>query len=119
MPEPEKYRGRCWQPTIELFTGSPMKELEKRLKELRGFAATVSIAQTPQSSQGLDHQPKSTYGGTIGSGLDHMWQRVAWLDVNERSGPRPEGVLCPSVGECQAREHPHRGIGREDGIGCF
>jgi hypothetical protein len=32
-------RGRCLQPTIGLSTGSPMEELEKGLKELRGFAA--------------------------------------------------------------------------------
>jgi hypothetical protein len=35
----DKYRGRCWQPTIGLSMWSPMEELEKELKELRGFAA--------------------------------------------------------------------------------
>ena len=38
MPEPDKYRGGCSQPTIELITGSLMEELEKRPKELKGFA---------------------------------------------------------------------------------
>jgi hypothetical protein len=41
LPEPGKYRGRCWQATIGLRTwpplGSAMEELEKRLKELKGF----------------------------------------------------------------------------------
>ena len=34
-----KYRGGCLQPTIGLSMGSPMEELEKGLKELKGFAA--------------------------------------------------------------------------------
>ena len=35
---PEKYRGGCSQPSIGLSTGFPMDELEKGLKELKGFA---------------------------------------------------------------------------------
>ena len=38
-PVPDKYGGGCSQPTIGLSTGSSMKELEKELKELKGFAA--------------------------------------------------------------------------------
>jgi hypothetical protein len=38
MPEPDKYSGGCSQPTIGISTGSPMEELEKGLKELKGFA---------------------------------------------------------------------------------
>ena len=38
LPEPDKYRGRCLQPKIGLSAGSVMEELEKGLKELRGFA---------------------------------------------------------------------------------
>jgi hypothetical protein len=41
MTEPEKYKGRCLQPTIGLSMGSSMKELEKGLKELKGFATPV------------------------------------------------------------------------------
>jgi hypothetical protein len=46
-----------------------MEELEKGLKELKGFAAPWEEQQyepnsTPQSSQGLNHQLKSTRGGT-------------------------------------------------------
>ena len=49
------------------FQGSQMEMLEKELKELRGFAAPwgeqqVSTGQTSQTSQELDHQPKSTHG---------------------------------------------------------
>jgi hypothetical protein len=38
LPEPDKHRGRCSQPTIGLSSGSPMEELEKGLKELKEFA---------------------------------------------------------------------------------
>jgi hypothetical protein len=40
LPEPDKYRGEYLQPAIELSMGSPMEELEKGLKELKGFANT-------------------------------------------------------------------------------
>jgi hypothetical protein len=36
MPEPDKYRGRSSQPPIEHC--SPVEELEKGLKDLKGFA---------------------------------------------------------------------------------
>jgi hypothetical protein len=38
LPEPDKYRGGCPLPTIGLCCRSPMEELEKGLKELKGFA---------------------------------------------------------------------------------
>ena len=37
LPVPDKYRSGCSQSSIGLSTGSPMKELEKGLKELEGF----------------------------------------------------------------------------------
>jgi len=61
------------QPTIELSMGSPMEELEKGLKEMKGFATPQEEQQyqptrhTPQSSQGINHQPKSTHGWIHGS----------------------------------------------------
>ena len=36
--EPDKYRGRCLQPTIGLSMGSSIEEIEKGLKELKDFA---------------------------------------------------------------------------------
>jgi hypothetical protein len=36
---PDKYKNGRSQPSIGLITGSPMKELEKVPKELKGFAA--------------------------------------------------------------------------------
>ena len=38
MPEPEKYRYECLQPTIGLSMGTPVEELGEGLKELKGFA---------------------------------------------------------------------------------
>jgi hypothetical protein len=38
LPEPDQYKGGCSQPTSRLSTGTPMEELEKGLKELKGFA---------------------------------------------------------------------------------
>jgi hypothetical protein len=38
LSDPDKYRGRRSQPTIELNMGSPKEELEKGLKELKGLA---------------------------------------------------------------------------------
>jgi hypothetical protein len=38
LPEPDKYRGGGLQPTIGLSRGSPIEELEKGMKELKGFA---------------------------------------------------------------------------------
>ena len=40
LPEPDKSRGRCLQPTVGLCKGSSKEELENRLKELKGFATT-------------------------------------------------------------------------------
>jgi hypothetical protein len=38
LPVPDKYRSGYSQPSIGLSIGSPMKELEKVLRELKGFA---------------------------------------------------------------------------------
>jgi hypothetical protein len=38
-PVPDKYRSGSSQPTIGLSTGSPMKELEKGSKEVKGLPA--------------------------------------------------------------------------------
>jgi hypothetical protein len=38
LTDPDKYRGGCSQSTIRLSTEIPKEELEKGLKELKGFA---------------------------------------------------------------------------------
>jgi hypothetical protein len=40
LPEPDIYRGGCSQSTIRLSMGFPMEELERGLKELKGFATS-------------------------------------------------------------------------------
>ena len=47
LPEPDEYRGRGLQPTVGLSNGSQMEELEKGLKEVKGFA-TLSERQYQQ-----------------------------------------------------------------------
>jgi hypothetical protein len=51
--------------------GTTMEEVEKELKELKGFGIhrkKNNINQhNIQRSQGLNNQPKSTHGGTHGS----------------------------------------------------
>ena len=51
LPEPYKYRDRYWQKTIGQSEGSPIEELEKGLKELKGIATNQSL----KGSQGLSH----------------------------------------------------------------
>jgi hypothetical protein len=38
---PDKYRNGCSQSSIGLSTGSPMKQLEKELKELKAIGETT------------------------------------------------------------------------------
>jgi hypothetical protein len=84
--------------------GSPMEELEKGLKELRGFAAPwgeqeCKPARPPGAPPGLVHQPKNTHGGTDGSGSICGRGWPCWTSVGGVAlGPES---LCPSVGECQ------------------
>ena len=41
----DKNRGRCLQPNIELMAGSPVEELEKGVKKLKGFATPYEKQQ--------------------------------------------------------------------------
>ena len=57
MQEPDIYRGRWSQPTIELVTWSPMEELVKGLKELKGVCnpigrKAISTNHTPPELPG-------------------------------------------------------------------
>jgi hypothetical protein len=60
---PDKYNSGWSEPSIVRITGSPMKELDKIPKGLKGFATPCEkqhyeLTSTPQSSQGLIHQSK-------------------------------------------------------------
>jgi hypothetical protein len=92
---------------IGLSTGSPMKELEKELKELKGFAVQEKEQQYETNSsprtQGLNHQPKSTHGGTHGSSCICSRGCPSWSSMGgEALGPVK--ALCPSVGESQGQK---------------
>jgi hypothetical protein len=64
---------------------------------------TIWTNQYPQSSQGLNHQPKKTHGGTHGSSFicSRGWLSKTSL-VGEALGPVK--ALCPSAAECQCRK---------------
>jgi hypothetical protein len=90
--------------------------------------ACSPIGETPiwtkqysQSSQGLNHQPKNTHGGTHGSSYICRREWPCWTSMGgEALGP--EKTWCPSVGKCQDREVGVGGLvsrGRGDGIGVF
>jgi len=75
---------------------------EERLKELKGFAPhrkNNNINQPdPQSSQGLNHQPKSTHGQTHGSSCICSRGWPCWAPM----GREALGLVkapCPSVME--------------------
>jgi hypothetical protein len=92
---------------------------------------TISTNQTPQSSQGLNHQPRSTHGGTDGFSCIGSRGWPCWASMRgEAFGPVK--ARCPSVGEFKGGEagvsgwvggrvgeHLHRSRGREDEIGSF
>jgi hypothetical protein len=94
-----------------------MEELEKGPKELKGFAAPweeqqyepTSTLPPSQSSQGLNHQPKSTHGVTQGSSF--MCSR-GWPCGTSMRGDAlgPVKALCPSLGECQDRKIGEGGL---------
>jgi hypothetical protein len=110
-----------------------MEELEKELMDLKGFAThrknnnINQLDPPPQSSQELNHKPKSTHGGSHGSSYICSRGWHCWTSMGgETLGPGK--ASCPSVGECQGGEvgvggrvgeYPHRSREREDGIGDF
>ena len=83
-----------------------MENLEKGLKELRGFSVpwgggsiNVNCSDSWHSRE-LDHQPKSTHGGTHGSSCRCGRGWPFWISAGgEALGPGQ--VPCPSVGEGQ------------------
>ena len=114
------------EPTTGRSTGSPTEELEQSLKEVcKPIRRTIiSTNQTPQSSQGLNYQPKSTHGVTHGS--SHIYSK-GWPNRKRRGHWSWEGWI-PHVRECQGREvgmggcvveNPLRSWGSGVGIGDF
>ena len=85
-----------------------MKELEKVPNELKG-SATLYVEQqyeltsTPQSSQGLNLQAKSTHGGTHGSSCICSRGCPCQSSMGGEALV-PVKALCPSIGEYQDQE---------------
>jgi hypothetical protein len=70
---------------------------------------TIRTNQYPQSSQGLNHQPKNTHGGTHGSSC--MCSRACSSRLSMGGvALGPVKALCPSIGKCQGQE---AGVGME------
>ena len=100
-----------------------MEELEKGPKELKGFASPQEEQQYelkyPQSSQGLNHQPKSTHGRTPSCICSRGWPN--WSSMRGEALGSVK-ALCSSIGECQGREVGVGGLvssGRVEEIGVF
>jgi len=107
--------------TTGLSTRTPKEKLGQGLKELKGFATPWEEQQFQpirphQSSQGLNHQPKSTHGRTHGSSCicSRGWPYLASVGGEALVLVKAQ---CPSVEEFQGGEvgmggwvgeHPHR-----------
>jgi hypothetical protein len=106
---PDKYRGGCSQPTIGLSTGSPVEELVKGPKELKGF--TVPLEEQQYQPTRDPAPPPPELPGTKPSTKKYTW-RDPWLQVHtlpcwtsvggEALGPVK--ARCPTVGDYQGRE---------------
>ena len=78
--------------------GSPMEELEKGLKELKGLTSN----QTPLSPELPGTKPPTKEYTWRDPWLQpHMWQRMALLDKMKGKALGPVKAPCPSIGECQ------------------
>jgi hypothetical protein len=88
-----------------------MEELEKGLKELRGFAAPWKGQQCQQALELLGTGPPTKEYTWSDPWLQpHMWQRMALLDIIGRSGPWACGDSMP-----QCRGMPR--IERQERVG--
>jgi hypothetical protein len=111
---------------------SPLKELEKGLNNLKGFAThrkNNNINQpdppTPKSYQELNHQPKSNHGRSHGFSRICSRGWPCWTSMGGEAlgaGKAPYPLLGNAKAgrwELVICEQPHRSRGREDGIESF
>ena len=135
LAEPDKYRGGCSQPTIGLSMGSPVKELEKGMKEVKGWRGLQPHRKNnmnqpdtpPPTSQGRIHQPRDTHGGNHGFSCicSRGWPcqssigREALCPVKAWWMPQCRGVQGWRGRNGWEGQHPHRSRGWGDGIGGF
>jgi hypothetical protein len=82
----------------------PNGGVRERTKGVEGVCspierATISTNQTPQSSQGLNHHPKNTHGGTH----DFRYTCIrGWFYLSSMEGKTlgPAETGCSSIGGC-------------------
>jgi hypothetical protein len=74
LPEPCKYRGGCSLPTIVLRVGSPIEELEKGLKGLKGVCNPIVIT-TVSNKQTVPLRPPEL-PGTKPSAKKYIWLQL-------------------------------------------
>ena len=84
----DKYRGRHSQPAIEpLSTGSPMGELEKGPKELKGIAQEEKQYESPSTPKLLGTKPSIKEYTWSYPWIQTHWQQMVLLDTKARRGP--------------------------------
>ena len=87
------------QPTIGLNAGFLMEELEKGLKELKGMSNSVN-SQNPRASEDRTTNQRIQMEGSRAQATYVAEDSLAgWTSVGE-AALGPEGVQCPSIGEC-------------------
>jgi hypothetical protein len=118
LPEPDKYRSECSQPSIGQSIGSPKKELEKVPRSWRHLhleypewysrcspigGTTIWTNQYPQSSMELNHWPNKTHGGTHGSSYKCNRGWPSWSSMGGEALASVK-VICPNIGNARARK---------------
>jgi len=104
QPEHDKYRG--WMLTANHWTENrvPIARVRERIEGAEGVCNLIrTTIPTNESSQGLNHHPKSTHALTNGSSCICSRGWPCWASMGgEALGPAKAG--SSSVGECQGRE---------------
>jgi len=125
LPQPDKYRGKCLQPTIELRTGI-RERTDITEGGLQPHRKNKNIQKLDaKSSQGLNHKLKCVPGAISSCIYSRGWLLGA---STGRVALGPVKAWCPTLGECQGRvagvsewvgEHPCGGRSWGHGIEYF
>ena len=85
--------------------GVPNGGVRQRTEGAEGICNSIERTTVPtnQSSQGLNHQPRSTHGRTHGSSCISSRGWPCWASMEEEA-LGPVKAPCPSLGECEGEE---------------
>ena len=103
LPEPYKYRGRCWSQPLNLVQG-PQKGGREKTEGAEGVCSPIEgtdsywTNQYPPELPGTK-PPTKEYTWRDPWLQPHMWQRMAWLDISARRGPWAWGFSMPHCRE--------------------